>query len=223
MILKNNVLNWYKYNVSFLLDLLSNFIIIVEKQITESSDNFKNRSSIEINNKIKGISPIEIYKGLDDSTFDLNNIYFEYFPSLQRSSAFLTLYANFETELNNLCKILKKQFSLNISLKDLKDNGIDRATIYLEKVACLNINKNLIEWSDIKELQKIRDLIIHNAGNLANNPNKNIIIKCLNSMGSTIINDNIKLENGFLSHSLDKFTKCLKIVDKELQTRFSGE
>lgn len=81
-------------------------------------------------------------------------IFKEYFPSLQRRSALITLCGYFEHELDKLCKQYKLEKSYNLSLSDLSDKGISRSTNYLKKVVGLEIHKGSKEWESIKKYSK---------------------------------------------------------------------
>ena len=60
-----------------------------------------------------------------------------HFPNLQRQSALVTLFSFVEYELDGLCELFQKELGSRVELSDLKGSGIDRAILYLERVAGL--------------------------------------------------------------------------------------
>ena len=54
-------------------------------------------------------SVYELHEGLDSTTFSLEDIFEERFPSLIRASAFISIYSSIEIEIQKLCEILQKK------------------------------------------------------------------------------------------------------------------
>jgi hypothetical protein len=150
---KKVVLNWYQYDASLSIDLIVSFVNGIEKQAVESIANYTNARSITG------------HEGLDNQTWDLDNIFGEYFPSLQRRSAFLTVWSFLEHQLDQLCLFFQSEKGFALSFMDLSGKGIDRSTSYLEKVAGLKDLKTSHEWDVLKTLQRIRNVIAHDDGN----------------------------------------------------------
>ena len=202
---KEIVRNWYQYDVVSSIELLESFVEGVEVQAEESISRFKDKKETHVLEEMpeEGYARIvDIHQGLDDESWDLNSIFCEYFPSLQRRSALLTVCGFFEHELDKLCLLYQKEKKFKLSLSDLKDKGIDRSTAYLEKIAGINTHKDSNEWNHIKKIQKIRNLIAHQDGKLLDhqgNPVKAAFdyikeMECLS--GDT----QVVLQKGFLKH-----------------------
>jgi len=91
---KKVVFNWFRYDVSFSIELIESFVLGVEKQALESVDRYRKQKETHVVEEIPEedyARIVEIYQGLDDETWDLEGIFSEYFPSLQRRSALLSL------------------------------------------------------------------------------------------------------------------------------------
>ena len=86
----------------------------------------------------------------------------EYFPNLLRSSLFVTIYATVENELNYLCRQLAKGDGLDV--EDLRGNGIIRASNYLTKVCRVDFPQDSEEWSQLKEYNQLRNILVHENG-----------------------------------------------------------
>jgi hypothetical protein len=98
---------------------------------------------------------IEIHWKLDDV-----------FPNMQWNSVFNTAYTIFENHMNHLCSILPKKNDTEVSLKDIKGQGIERAKIFLTKVIGITQIFQTSEWNEIKSYSKIRNVLVHTFGNL---------------------------------------------------------
>ena len=220
---KNVPLNWYQYDVSFSVELLQSYIEDIEKQISSSVEAYRNKTGTEFVEETydeQNSSEIEIHKGLDDQTWNLKEIFEEYFPNLQRSSALLTLFSFLEKELDGLCKLFQKENDYKITLKDITGNGIDRATNYLIKVAGVNFTKSA-EWNEVKSIQKIRNIIVHNGGFLSN-PDGSIkkheseyakLCKFLSGENEVLIH------SGYLEHVLTTIDNYFKTIDLAIKEK----
>jgi hypothetical protein len=142
----------------------------------------------------------EYYKGIDGSTYHLPSIISNYLPSTIRGYTFISIYSTFEFELDRLCSALYRFMNLTISHKELKDKGIDRSFNYLTKVAKLNLAKEESDWNQIKLLQNIRNMIVHN-DHILKFEQKDLKDKLKLIPGISIENDlKIMLNKEFLVH-----------------------
>ncbi len=218
--------NWFKYEVSFSLQLLDSFIETTESQIDLSIFEFSNKIGTEQIGDLASLEEsniVEIHKGLDDSTYDLKGIFNEYFPSLQRRSAFLTLYGFLEHELDRLCLIFKNNLNERIGHRDLKDLGIERSIKYLTLVANLDFDKSKSEWGAIKSIQKIRNNFVHNDGKLTDLDGniKNAESQYVASNPYLAGSKEIEVKKGFLSFVLEKFLEFFQYIDQLIQNQIA--
>ena len=109
MIIGQSVLSWYQNEISLSAELIDSFVKGVEKQAAESIVKYEEEKETHVledvagENEEKYVRAVETHRGLDNETWDLKTIFKEYFPSLQRRSAFLTVWGYFEHELDELC------------------------------------------------------------------------------------------------------------------------
>ncbi|SER90549.1 hypothetical protein SAMN04487958_104125 [Vreelandella subterranea] len=119
------------------------------------------------------------------------------FPELQAASAFLMTYAVFEKNLNDICCYSNCQKDLDLSLKDFRGQGIERAKLYLSKVCGLSSVFEGVEWQEVLEISNLRNAISHASGDLeldksqhkkafnyANNNNKIKVVRCSHNVGT---------------------------------------
>ncbi|MCY7933163.1 hypothetical protein MOF37_17180 [Bacillus spizizenii] len=99
---------------------------------------------------------------------DHEDQYFKYkkdHPQLIRKTIFLQIYFSFESYLNSVCDFQKKQLHLNLSYKDMKGQGIERAKLYLCKACGLITDAfSSNEWKTIRDYNTLRNAFVHNNG-----------------------------------------------------------
>jgi hypothetical protein len=88
------------------------------------------------------------------------------YPNIHRQSIILTIFSLLEHELDGLCNILSASVNSSVSLKDLNHKGVERALIFLRKIAAFDLSKTSSEVAYIRDLNSIRNQIVHNGGNL---------------------------------------------------------
>jgi hypothetical protein len=204
---KKIVLNWYQYETSLHIDLMVSFVKTVEKQAVASIRTYKKRRSAGR------------HGGLDYESWDLDGIFGEYFPSLQRRSAFLTVWSSLEHQLDQLCLLFQSERGFGLSFKDLSGQGIDRSTSYLEKVAGLNGLKASQEWNVLKTLQRIRNVITHGDGKLKDHSGKakREIISDMKKIDFLVDDDSeITVRAGFLLKVVRACNDYFTLIEKSI-------
>lgn len=215
---KHVVLNWYLVEASPSLELMESFVEGVEHQVGESIAKYDAQPQVRLIGN-DNLSITLVHQGLDGESWDLDGIFTQYFPSLQRRSALLTLYSFFEFELNKLCQLFRSEKQFSLEVNDLKSEGIDRSTLYLEKVAGLNTKKTSSEWVAVKNVQALRNIIVHRDGKLRDQDKalsqfveKNEFLRC-NPDGEVV------LERGFLTWVVATFKNYFKLLDTSLRAQ----
>jgi hypothetical protein len=222
--LLGTVRTWYKYDVSFSASMIESFVAGIEKQAADSIRRYEQeKETHEIEDVMETGEPfvrvVRTHEGLDDEAWDMDTIFKEHFPSLQRRSAFVTVSSYFEHELNELCSLYQREKGFQLSFKDLNDKGIVRSTNYLEKVAGLDVHKKSQEWCLIKKLHEVRNSIVHRDGRLEADQDK--VIRCfvaeINQLAALSSHDEILLKEGFLSLATDTYKSYFRLIDKSIQ------
>jgi hypothetical protein len=181
---KKVVLNWYQYDASFSIELMVTFVDGIEKQTAESVANYK---AVQ--------HTADRHQGLDRESWDLENIFGEYFPSLQRRSAFLTVWSYFEHQLDQLCLFYQSERKVVARLQGLKASE---------------------EWDVLKTLQRIRNVIVHGDGKLQGHQGKpkDGVIADMKKVGFLTGDEEIIIAEGFLSHVVHICNKYFKLIEK---------
>jgi predicted nucleic acid-binding protein len=147
----------------------------------------------------------EIYAQYDEVETDL--------PSVLRSSIFVHVYSVLENILNELCLIHKNKKQLGLSLSDLRHEGIARAKIYLTKVSGSSCNEASKEWGEIVKINRIRNVLVHNAGLLVKgkHPNFEEIKQYIESASGLTLSSAGKISVGpeYVPRVIEIFTQYL--------------
>jgi len=203
---KRVVLNWYQYDASFSIELMISFVDGIETQAAESIANYKNAKQSDG------------HRGLAAESWDLDGIFGEYFPSLQRRSAFLTVWSYLEHQLDQLCLFYQSERKFRLAFADLSGKGIDRSADYLEKVVGLQGLKASEEWSVLKTLQRIRNVMAHDDGKLRDHQGKprSGIIADMKKVGLLTGDNEIVIAEGFLSRVTHACSDYFKLIEKAI-------
>ncbi len=164
---------------------------------------------------------VEIHQGLDNRSWDLQGIFCEYFPSLQRRSALLTICGYFEHQLDKLCMQYQSEKSFKLALSDINGKGIDRSATYLEKVAGIDVHKTSNEWNQIKKIQKIRNVIVHQDGKLHDHQGNPIkaATDYINQVEFLDGEDEVQVNKGFLKYVVDIYKQYFALIGQSISGR----
>lgn len=214
--------DWYEHHICEYFDLLVGYIEDVEHHIELSINDFRDNKEFVVTDEapelglVRGIT---FHRGMNDFSWNLDNLFTRHFPSLQRRSSLITLFGLFENELDNLCRFLQKTQHLSVDLNDIKSQGIDRASIYLSKVARLKGIRETPDWSKVKDIQKIRNLVVHHDGKLtdANEAPKKAELSIVKSSEFLIGGYRVTIEKGYLKYVVQTFKSYFAQLDKELK------
>ncbi len=216
------VLNWYRHDVTESAELIDSFVDGIETQATESIARYereakKDTVTYETDDNEVYEALVKTHQGLSDESWDLETIFREYFPSLQRRSALLTIFGYFEHQLDKLCLLYRSEKKYKIALTDLKDLGIDRSTSYLEKVAGIDTHKTSPEWRRIKNIQKVRNVVAHRDARLLKSGDEAVREIVKGEKALSLSGDEIVLEAGFLAQVTAAYKAYFALIDKSIQ------
>ncbi|HGF7231850.1 hypothetical protein [Vibrio cholerae] len=101
---------WYESYFSPTFEVMRSYIDGIEEQAELSIQKFeKGKETYVLGDHPEEVRAVTVFQGLDDETWDINGIFRDYFPNLQRKSALLTLTGMFEHELDQLCDSYAKE------------------------------------------------------------------------------------------------------------------
>ena len=140
------------------------------------------------------------------------------FPNTHRESLIITIYNFLESELNQLCGIIAESIDSKIRLKDLHGKGINRALLYLSKVAEFEMSKMGGELSYIKKVSLLRNQIVHNGGVLPEKADHELnifVTQNINLSGQP--EDSVSLSSEFIGELIEKLICFFSKLDEEIK------
>ncbi|MBO2701518.1 hypothetical protein [Shewanella algae] len=155
----------YVSPIQFTDIMMDSFVIqtenVIESEIEKFKKNGPEEQVIEICAEEGIYEYIEHYCGLTSQEVMLDEIFTEYFPSLNRRSAFQTIYSTYEVELQALCRRYHKDLG-GKKFDRYEGSGIVKVHNFI-KHHFPNL-KNTAEWKAIDQLRILRNNCVHNDG-----------------------------------------------------------
>jgi hypothetical protein len=221
-------LTWYRL-VELQIDLLRNHVDELEARIGESLKAYESKkvaTYVEHDNEMYPIVILEEHRGIEAPPSELEEIFLYYFPNLQRRSTLIVLFSFLENQFDQLCKLFASTQGLNIVHTDLSGKGIDRSRLYLKKVVCLSLNENSRVWQEIKRIQKVRNVVVHNDAKLVDRDTIRYVseanyLALASESHYSHDADEVNILGGYLTHVLETFNSHCREVDTAIQALLS--
>lgn len=212
------------YTFEFTYNLMRGFINHTEGAIEASIATYKktgpSTDKIDISPEEGIFQYVDHYQGLyeDIGHVILDNVFESYFPSLQRRSAFLTLIATYEHELESFCNFYAEKNNTPVKLNDLKGSGLERIHLFMKKIIGLEQSQS---FPMIKKFIKLRNSCAHNDAKITTNDGQPILeIKHLIDQTSSKLSQDgqyVVIEKGFLSDALEELNSYVSEINKEIE------
>ena len=220
---KNVVLNWYQYDISPSIELITSFVEGIEAQVDESIAKFENEKEsffLEEYPEANLARFVEVHQGLDGEAWDLRGIFVDDLPNYQRRSVLVFLSSFFEHKLDELCLLYQSEHSYKLLPSDLSGKGITRSTNYLRKVVEIEVYKDSEIWEHIQNIQKLRNIIVHQAGKLTGLIND--VKKYIEQIASLDGKNEVIIKSGFLGFVISKFGAYFKLLGDSILKKENG-
>jgi len=160
------------------------------------------------------------YQGLDGQTWALDHLFGQHFPSLQRSSAFLTIWGSFERHLTAVCREIARAGHYRVTINDLEGKGVTRVHAYLTKVVNLAGDWDTTGWQEFPHFNRLRNVFAHGDGHIDSSQDKLSKYIAI-SPHIALDEDLIRLGPTFLPYYLSKERRLLHGLERALLERFS--
>ncbi|HEV2622588.1 MAG TPA: hypothetical protein VGU65_10940 [Frateuria sp.] len=202
--------HWDERHAAPSLEILRAFVGGIETDIANSIVEFQRAEFetevIEVDDEIPPLV-VSFFHGLDDASWDLDELFLKHYPSMRRSSTLLIIVASLEDEVNLLCHNAKRHRKYEISFQDLTGNGLHRAVDYLTKVCGLQGIKQADSWSELMRICQLRNKIAHAGGKIKKGDAILSYIDSRADLSTASIyrlyeDTRINLEKGYLEHVL---------------------
>lgn len=221
-------LQWYPLGIAHEVELLERYVVDLENQVEQGIADY--RKGIAYHEYPDPFSPngterVQYYGNVNGYTWDLNSVFAEYFPNLQRGSAVISLFTFFEYEMHRLCLLLKKIEAAKVGPEDSGGKGIERSTAYLKRIASIETHKDSPEWAAIIGIRLFRNNWAHAAGRLPPQPLNELVqtelFKYVHSSKFLELNRlNISIKRGFLEHVLGAFDRYFQLIHDSLEAKY---
>lgn len=152
-----------------------------------------------------------------DEFNELHNDYYNielHYIDIHRKSCLVTLYSYLESFLNHLCDYLYKLNNYQVEHTDLRGKGITRARLYLDKIVGVDFNKINSEWESIKNLNLIRNSIVHNSGK-SDGEKINRIIKNEPNLSLDMF-DEIRIKDNYINEAINQIEVFLTLIHEQV-------
>jgi len=210
------------------MELMESFIDGVEAQALRLIEEFhdkKEMHEVTVEGYPEHSYAVTVFQGLDDQTWDIHSVFNDHFPNLQRRSALLTLVGLFEHEIDKLCEKHSSEIDLKICLSDITGKGLERSTKYLLKVAGIDTCKTSAEWKRIKQIQVLRNSLIHQNGKITD-ANGQIIPNIMTHINEQeyLSHDNgeVLIGSGYLKFVLYTYHEYIRLLDKSIKAKYEA-
>lgn len=157
--------------VFYELQALDRYIKSFEEQLPILVTQEREKASAEITEKEHDTDPDE----LDANRQELIELTDEILPGYFRSSVLVTLWAIFESAINDIAKEVKDQQDQPLGLNDIKGDLLERAKKYFNHVIKFPIKTDGEKWERLQMFKVLRNAIAHCNGRLENIKNQEVL------------------------------------------------
>jgi hypothetical protein len=218
---------YYEWIVELELDSLKSYATTIEEAIGAKAGTFYD----DFDEKAKYMTAEE-REQFGDRVADEDWHLHEQYPALLWQTTFIATYSLLERSLLGLCELLENLQHLDLSLEDIKGQGIEAAQKYLKKVCRVPFpDANNPDWDAIQRARKIRNCFVHQLGQLkipgSNRDNQlRSLVKSLSGKVDLRGDTQLVLRSGYCFEFMDivsRFVKSvLKAVPDEMITTGTG-
>ena len=154
---------------------------------------------------------------VENYSWDLHLNQYKY-PILHRESLIITIFNFLERQLNSLCSIFYESVDSDLQLKEIYGQGVERALLYLTKVAKIDFSSFGSELPVIKGVNLVRNSIVHNGGHLPVDP-KSKVNKFLTTCDylSGVEGGRLNIHPEFIEYFISVLTEFFEKLDHEIQ------
>lgn len=93
----------------------------------------------------------------------LNHKFRNSIPTVAAYSAIILLYSIVETQMDGFAEHIGQKQASKLRVNDMAGHGVERSALYLKLVLSIDVKTDPV-WSQLKDLQKVRNIIAHRGG-----------------------------------------------------------
>ena len=160
----------YAMSTYIKLEELRQYLDVLNKQITAMGKDYY----LKMEENAKKIENPQLQKDYYENVMEELWSYTERFPRIFMNSSIIIAYSLLETQTNGVAKRMQKKFNDFPDLNKNKERGnLEAAVLKIEKLTGVKA-KRFSSWNDIKDVQRLRNIIVHANGYMAVDNQKDI-------------------------------------------------
>jgi len=139
------------------------------------------------------------------------------YPDIHRTALVIAIYVFIEDQLNGFCETLGESLDSRLQLADLNGKGIERALLYLSKIALFDLGA-IPSLSFVRYVHKLRNKMVHAGGILPIDPadKLNVFVKdTLGLRGEP--GGRVHIDSEFIDHLTGRLVSFFDELDKQVQ------
>ncbi|NDZ12776.1 hypothetical protein C7T35_10465 [Variovorax sp. WS11] len=218
------LMQWYPFKASPSAELLRAYADDVNAQVKQSIEAYRYDSEeedVETDDYPPQVKTVRHHRGLDDESWDLHDVFEDYFPNLQRASAVITLFAFFERELEDLCNLIQSIEGYGMNVRDVHGSGIERAVTYLEKVCGIDTYRGSKEWAEVKAIQLVRGTLAH--GGRADLEQHKKLKDAIDASEHLSYSDELKVAPDYAGYVIAAFSRYFAVLHRSIKEVYQAK
>ena len=158
-------IDFFENGLCFYCHLAKNELQTYSEFHTETEASWKTKDDLlqkELDSILKKYPEANHDEIIESHGWDLHLNQFKY-PDIHRTALVVAIYVFLEDQLNGLCETHRESLDTKLRLSDLSGKGIERALLFMSKVALLDLG-DISSLALVKNVNKLRNRLVHAGG-----------------------------------------------------------
>jgi len=149
---------------------LRQYLDVLKKQIDVMAEDYYRKMEEEV----KAIDNPEEKNEYYENSMEEYWRYTERFPRIFMNGFLIIAYSLLETQTHSVAKRMQRKFGEVFDVDEIRGGGdLEAAILYIKKLTRVDA-KQFSSWDDIKDAQRLRNIIVHSNGQIASDSTKDI-------------------------------------------------
>lgn len=206
-------------DLEFEFNNLKNYATSMEQLLQKQATNLENNPPDELQQIGSNDEIYQMYLDGIENEYQIKIDRFQnVFPQFMRSSFFLNLWSFFEMQMKSLAESFMIEKNIPIKFNELNGDILTKMINYFEKLGGLNL-KTLPEWEIIKNLQTLRNFLVHRTEFIYDYQNwgkvNSFILRNPNLLSSKYVNK-IEIKEPFCEYSVEVIKRFVLALIRQI-------